>query len=100
MIVLKSWPSPARNSVFASPNSHRHRVPEEHHAVSELISRPPDEPQRILWIRVDSIGDNVLASSMLPHVRQKFPFAEITVLCHDHVAELYETCPFIDRIIP
>jgi len=59
-----------------------------------------DEPQRVLWIRIDAIGDNVLAASMFPHLRQKFPFAEITVLCLDHVAELYETCPFIDRIIP
>src|SRR5207248_3131486 len=29
-----------------------------------------------------------------------YPFAEITVLCLDHVAELYHACPFNDRIIP
>jgi len=61
---------------------------------------PADEPQRILWIRIDAIGDSVLAASMLPHLRRKYSFAEITVLCLDHVAELYESCPFIDRIIP
>ncbi|CAN2040111.1 hypothetical protein GMMP15_1550002 [Candidatus Magnetomoraceae bacterium gMMP-15] len=54
---------------------------------------------RILWIRSDSIGDNILAASMLPHIRKKYKNAEITVVCQEHITELYENCPFIDNII-
>ncbi|MBF0317632.1 MAG: glycosyltransferase, partial [Nitrospirae bacterium] len=53
----------------------------------------------VLWVRTDSIGDNILASSMLPHIRKRYPAAVITVLCQGHVAELYEYCPEIDGII-
>jgi len=62
-------------------------------------ARKPEAPERILWIRIDAIGDNVLAASMLPHIREKFGFAEITVLCREHVVELYESCPFVDGVI-
>jgi GT2 family glycosyltransferase/ADP-heptose:LPS heptosyltransferase len=57
------------------------------------------EPSRILWIRPDSIGDNVLAASMLPYIRQNYPNARITIVCQTHIAELYEVCPFVDDII-
>lgn len=59
----------------------------------------PVKKKRILWVRTDSIGDNILASSMLPHIRGKYPAAEISVVCQGHIAELYENCPFVDRII-
>jgi glycosyltransferase involved in cell wall biosynthesis/radical SAM superfamily enzyme YgiQ (UPF0313 family)/ADP-heptose:LPS heptosyltransferase/tetratricopeptide (TPR) repeat protein len=55
--------------------------------------------ERILWVRSDSIGDNVLASSMLPHIRKHYQEAEITVVCQEHIAELYEASPCVDRII-
>lgn len=53
----------------------------------------------VLLVRTDSIGDAILSSSMLPYVRKRFDGARITVLCQEHIAELYEFCPFIDRII-
>ena len=53
----------------------------------------------ILWIRADSIGDNVLAASMLPHVKEKYPHANITVVCQNHIVELYESSPFADAVI-
>lgn len=56
-------------------------------------------PQRILWVRTDSIGDNVLASSMLPHVHDKYKDARITVLCQHHIAELYQSCPHVHDVI-
>ncbi|GAH97755.1 unnamed protein product, partial [marine sediment metagenome] len=52
------------------------------------------EVKNILWVRTDSIGDNVLAASMLPHIREKFRDAKIAVLCQEHIAQLYETCRF------
>jgi len=53
----------------------------------------------VLYIRTDSIGDNVLAASMLPYIRKKYENAKITVVCQKHIAEIYEACPFIDNII-
>ncbi|KJU83551.1 Glycosyl transferase, family 2 domain protein [Candidatus Magnetobacterium bavaricum] len=55
--------------------------------------------RNILWIRADSIGDNILASSMLPEIRKRYPDHAITVLCQRQVAELYEHCPEIDDVI-
>jgi nucleoside-diphosphate-sugar epimerase/glycosyltransferase involved in cell wall biosynthesis/ADP-heptose:LPS heptosyltransferase/GT2 family glycosyltransferase len=54
--------------------------------------------KHILWVRTDSIGDNVLASSMLPYIKEKYKDAKITVLCQEHIAELYEICPFVDTV--
>lgn len=57
------------------------------------------EVQNVLWIRTDSIGDNVLASSMLPYIHEKYNNANITVVCQEHIAELYESCPFVFDVI-
>jgi ADP-heptose:LPS heptosyltransferase len=56
-------------------------------------------PERILWIRTDAIGDNVLASAMLPYVRNCYPEARITVLCQDRIEPLYQASPFVDQVI-
>ncbi|RQW88757.1 MAG: glycosyltransferase family 9 protein [Geobacter sp.] len=56
-------------------------------------------PKEILWIRTDAIGDNVLASAMLPHIRTCYPGARITVLCQERVAQLYQASLFVDQII-
>ncbi len=53
----------------------------------------------IIWLRLDSIGDAILSSSMLPLIKENFSEVDITVVCQRHVAELYEACPFIDKII-
>ena len=58
-----------------------------------------NDTKTILWIRTDSIGDNVLAASMLPHIRTKYKSARIVVVCQEHIAELYEACPFVDDIM-
>ncbi|MBN2272083.1 MAG: glycosyltransferase, partial [Sedimentisphaerales bacterium] len=55
--------------------------------------------KNILWVRTDSIGDAVLSASMLPHIREKYNDAKITVVCQEHIAELYEACPDIDEIV-
>lgn len=52
-----------------------------------------------MWLRLDSIGDNILSSSMLPYIKNKFKKASITVVCQEHIAELYEMCPFVEDII-
>ncbi len=56
-------------------------------------------PERILFVRTDSIGDAVLAASMLEPLARQFPSAKIAVLCQEHVAPLYAACPLIASII-
>lgn len=53
----------------------------------------------MLFVRTDSIGDNVLAASMLPYIREKYKGAKITVFCQEHIAELYGSCPCVDDIV-
>lgn len=60
---------------------------------------PLDGAERILFVRTDSIGDALLASSMLEPIRHQNPDAKIAVLCQRQVADLYLACPWIDSII-
>ncbi len=62
-------------------------------------SSPAKDPDRILFVRIDAIGDAVLAASVLPHLRKRFPAAKLGVVCQEHVRELYEACPLIEQII-
>jgi len=55
--------------------------------------------KRILWIRLDAIGDAVLSIAMLPHVAQRYAGVMITVVCQQHVAELYHACPYVASVI-
>ena len=59
----------------------------------------PSSVERILWVRPDSIGDNVLSASMLPHIKEKFKKAEIHVLCQSHLYDFYTACPYITEVI-
>ena len=60
----------------------------------------PRPPRRILLVRADGIGDHVLASGLLPLVRERFPGAVLTVACPDLVQDLFAACPWVDRVIP
>lgn len=51
--------------------------------------------KRVLWHRLDSIGDAVLSMSMLPWIKARYPNAEITVVCQQHLEELYQACPLV-----
>ncbi len=55
--------------------------------------------RHLLWVRTDSIGDAILASSMLPFIREKYGNPKITVVCRSHIAELYESCPYVDAVL-
>ncbi len=64
-----------------------------------VVGRKHRPVRKLVFLRPDAIGDNLLAASMLPHLAAKYPEAEITVVCQRHIAELYETCPFVQRIV-
>lgn len=55
--------------------------------------------KKILFVRTDSIGDNIIASSLLKPLNKNYPGAEIILLCQEHIAELYENAPYISEII-
>lgn len=57
------------------------------------------EQKNILWVRLDAIGDNILAASMLPHIYEKYNHPRITVVCQKHIAELYEASPQVERVV-
>lgn len=63
------------------------------------MRKPYQDYKSIIWLRLDSIGDNILSSSMLPYIKEKFCSASITVVCQEHIAELYKECPFVEDII-
>lgn len=60
---------------------------------------PNLRPKSILFIRLDAIGDSVLASSMLKEIYNHYKDCTITVLCLDFVSEIYEACPYVGNII-
>lgn len=55
--------------------------------------------KNILFVRIDSIGDNILASCLLEPLHLKYPEAKITIICQNHITELYKNSPFVDKII-
>lgn len=59
-----------------------------------------EDTERLIWLRTDSIGDTILSASMLPHIREHYSDASITVVCQEHIAEFYEACPYVDDILP
>jgi glycosyltransferase involved in cell wall biosynthesis/ADP-heptose:LPS heptosyltransferase/2-polyprenyl-3-methyl-5-hydroxy-6-metoxy-1,4-benzoquinol methylase len=67
--------------------------------VSRPVAGEIDSVKHIIWLRTDSIGDAVLSSSMLSPLRKKYPAASITVVCQEHITELYEACDAVDRIV-
>lgn len=65
------------------------------------VTKPAEQSavKNIIFVRTDAIGDTVLASSMLQHIYEKFSPARITVLCQNHIKELYECCPYVDSVV-
>lgn len=55
--------------------------------------------QRVLIFRPDNIGDVMLFSGALKHIRNIYPDAYITLAVQDHIVNLMELCPHIDKCI-
>lgn len=56
--------------------------------------------KQVLYLRLDGIGDSVLANSALTRLAGAMPRARITVVCDSLVTPLYEACPLVDRVLP
>ena len=60
---------------------------------------PQGGPLRILVVRLDEIGDNVLNSAFLRELRLNFPQAQIDLLVKTSVFPIVELCPYVDHVI-
>jgi len=56
-------------------------------------------PSEILVVKIDEIGDMVVATPVFRLLKQKFPDAKITLLCKPMCKPLMEHNPFVDVII-
>jgi ADP-heptose:LPS heptosyltransferase len=60
----------------------------------------PDNIERILYIRMDAVGDAILAGGILARLPEIFPNASVTVVCDTACAPVYGACASVERIIP
>jgi ADP-heptose:LPS heptosyltransferase len=65
---------------------------------ASLLSDQSFQPQTILLIRPDSIGDLVIMSSILSDLDKRFPQSRIVLVCQAHIAPLFTHCPYIDSV--
>lgn len=54
----------------------------------------------VLIYRPDNIGDVLLFSGALRHIRDLYPDAHITLAVQPHIVNLVELCPYIDLCMP
>jgi ADP-heptose:LPS heptosyltransferase len=64
-----------------------------------LSSQDVSQMNRILWIRLDHIGDFIMSVPALRALRQRFPSAEIDVLTQSVNISILKSVPDIDDII-
>src|ERR1041384_5353786 len=53
----------------------------------------------VLIVKLDAIGDIVLFTSILPHLRQLYKVANITLAVQERAAPLLELSPYFDAIV-
>lgn len=56
-------------------------------------------PQRLLFIRMDSIGDGVMAAGMIPPLHGCLPDTRLTVLCQPQLAPVFSGLPGVVDVI-
>lgn len=62
-------------------------------------SPDPGRVRSVLVLRPDNLGDVVLFSGALRHLRARFPRAEITLCVRRYARGLVELCPHVDRVL-
>ncbi|MEO0272295.1 MAG: glycosyltransferase family 9 protein [candidate division WOR-3 bacterium] len=66
---------------------------------SHKLSHKNNPSKTLLWVRTDSIGDNLLSLFMLPYLKRVYNISNLIVLCRTDSEELYQTCPYVNQII-
>ena len=57
------------------------------------------QPRRLLVRGVNWLGDAVMTTPALQRLRQRFPEAEITILTHEKIADIYRGQPVLDETL-
>jgi len=60
---------------------------------------PPIEIRRVFILRPDHLGDLVLFSGALRHLRRRWPGAEIALCARPFGLELFAHCPHVDTLV-
>ena len=66
---------------------------------SKQLAQATDNPRKVLIIRPDAIGDFIIFSPSLRYFKKLYPDARIHILVQDRIAELAQSCPYVDEII-
>lgn len=53
----------------------------------------------ILLIQLTSMRDSVLSTAFIREIRNKYPDANIELICEELFSDLYKNCPYVNRII-
>lgn len=72
----------------------------EWHFVPDFIEPHVNDPRRILFVRTDNIGDNVLFLPVMRAFRKRFPAAQIMIACSAQSAEIWQACEDVDVVRP
>ena len=94
--------------ILASTNQAQNTAQKEIAKESTLNFKPLPLPykfsqrtvKKILYVRLDGIGDTILANALLEHLPTAFPNAQITVACDAAVASIYESTPVTSNVLP
>jgi glycosyltransferase involved in cell wall biosynthesis/ADP-heptose:LPS heptosyltransferase/predicted O-methyltransferase YrrM len=68
-------------------------------AQKQQLAQSSKNPAKILIVRSDAIGDFVIFSGALKYFRKLYPTARIHIIMQQHIAELAQSCPYIDEVI-
>ena len=67
--------------------------------IPEVKYKNINDTNKILIVRLDEIGDVVLATPFLRELRKNYPNAHITLIVKPQTYNLVELCPYVDRIL-
>lgn len=67
--------------------------------IPEVKYKNINDTNKILIVRLDEIGDVVLATPFLRELRKNYPNAHITLIVKPQIYNLVELCPYVDRIL-
>ncbi len=65
----------------------------------EAAKLPPADVKKVLIRSANWLGDSVMSLPAIASVRRSLPRAEISILAKPWVAELFQDCPDVDRVI-
>ena len=71
----------------------------DHGFLMSTPSLPQLKPRRVLVRSTNWIGDAVMTTPAVRTIRQNFPEAEISILVHPWVADIFVASPHVDNII-